>query len=103
MLKCPPGWDMLSDRGFAGTARLYPNFNAQLTPSFLMSRNQFTAAEVSADRDICKLRYTCEVDFARVVLEQGLQDVIPHAYFPMVDDMNDWGHANINLLSPLQV
>ena len=54
---------MLSDRGFADTARYYPNMNKQLTPKFLRGRKQFTAEEVSADRTVCKLRYTCEVAF----------------------------------------
>jgi hypothetical protein len=93
---------MLSDRGFAGTARLYPNFNPQLTPRFLMGRKQFSADEVNNDRRICKLRYTCEVAFARVVMEQGLTDVIPFGLWGMLGAMNDWGHANVNLLAPLQ-
>jgi hypothetical protein len=100
--KCPPGYSMLSDRGFAGTARLYPNFNPQLTPRFLMGRKQFSADEVNNDRRICKLRYTCEVAFARVVMEQGLTDVIPFGLWGMLGAMNDWGHANVNLLAPLQ-
>jgi hypothetical protein len=93
---------MLSDRGFAGTARLYPNFNPQLTPRFLMGRLQFSADEVNSDRDICKLRYTCEVAFSRVVMEQGLYDVIPFGFWGMLNSMNDWAHANVNLLSALQ-
>ena len=44
--KCPPGYDMLSDRGFAKTARLYPNLNGQLTPHFLAGRPQFTAGSL---------------------------------------------------------
>lgn len=100
--KCPAGYAMLSDRGFAGTARLYPNFNAQLTPRFLMGRLQFSADEVNSDRAICKLRYTCEVAFARVVMEQGLYDVIPFGLWGMLGSMNDWGHANVNLLTALQ-
>jgi len=100
--KCPYGMTMLSDRGFAGTARLYPNFNAQLTPKFLMKRLQFSAAEVSDDRRICKLRYTCEVIFARVVEEAGLRDVINYNFWSILDAMNDWAHAGANLHAPLQ-
>ena len=99
--KCPEGMAMLSDRGFAGTARLYPNFNAQLTPKFLMKRLQFTAGEVSSDRELCKLRYTCEVAFARVVEEAGLKDVITYGFWNILDAMNHWGHANVNLHSAL--
>ena len=77
--KCPPGWTMLSDRGFWETASYYPNMNRQLTSKlFLSGRSQFTAEEVSADRIICKLRYTCEVAFSRVTDSDGLKDVIPH-------------------------
>ena len=99
--KVPPGWTMLSDRGFAGTARYYPNFNTQLTPKFLSGRLQFEAEEVSADWRICKLRYTCEVAFSRVTNERGLKDVIPYPFFKLLNAMNHWGHANINLLKPL--
>lgn len=99
--KCPAGWVMLSDRGFQNTAHLYPNFNAQLTPSFLAGRLQFDKEEVSKDYEICKLRYTCEVDFSRVVEEAGLRDVIPYHFFRYLDAMNHWGHANVNLGAPL--
>ena len=92
---------MLSDRGFWDTARFYPNMNRQLTPKFLSGRNQFTAEEVSADRTICKLRYTCEVAFSRVTDTSALQDVIPHDFFVMLDAMNHWGHANVNIKKPL--
>ena len=100
--KCPAGWKMLSDRGFAGTAHYYPNFNAQLTPKFLSGRKQFSSDEVSGDYEICKLRYTCEVAFSRVTLEAGLRDVIPFGFFSVLDAMNHWGHANVNILAPLK-
>ena len=100
--KCPAGWVMLSDRGFAGTARYYPNFNAQLTPKFLSGRLQFSTSEVSDDWRICKLRYTCEVAFSRVTNEAGLKDVITAPFFKLLNAMNNWGHANVNLLQPLQ-
>ena len=99
--KCPPGYSMLSDRGFAGTAHYYPNFNAQITPKFLAGRLQFTSAEVGSDQRICKLRYTCEVAFSRVTNEAGLQDVIPYHFFSILNAMNHWGHANVNLHEPL--
>lgn len=100
--KCPPGWRMLADRGFSGTAHYYPNFNLQLTPKFLAGRSQFTAAEVAGDYQLCKLRYTCEVAFSRVTTEASLQDVIPFSFFPILDAINHWGHANVNLMKPLQ-
>ena len=99
--KCPRGWFMLSDRGFFDTARFYPNMNHQKTPKFLSGRDQFTAGEVSVDRRICKLRYTCEVAFARVTKTRGLRDVISNDFFSLIDAMNHWGHATINLDKPL--
>ena len=99
--KCPIGWFMLSDRGFFDTARFYPNMNHQKTPKFLSGRDQFTEEEVSSDRRICKLRYTCEVAFSRVTKTRGLRDVISNDFFPILDDMNHWGHATVNLDAPL--
>lgn len=99
--KCPRGWHMLSDRGFFDTARFYPNMNHQKTPKFLSGRDQFTEDEVTADRRICKLRYTCEVAFSRVTKTQGLRDVIGNDFFPFLDAMNHWGHATVNLDAPL--
>ena len=100
--KCPPGWTMLSDRGFWETASYYPNMNRQLTSKlFLSGRSQLTAEEVSADRIICKLRYTCEVAFSRVTDSDGLKDVIPHSYYGMLDAMNHWVHANVNIFRQL--
>jgi hypothetical protein len=59
--------------------------------------------EVSADRRICKLRYTCEeVAFSRVTKMRALRDVISHDYyFPLLDAMNHQGHATVNLEAPL--
>ena len=92
---------MLSDRGFFDTARFYPNMNHQKTPELLSGRDQFTTDEVSADRRICKLRYTCEVAFSRVKKTKGLRDVISNDFFYLLDAMNDWRHATVNLDSPL--
>ena len=99
----PPGYKMLSDRGFYGTAHFYPNYNRQLTPSFLDGRDRFTNAEVQSDYEICKLRYTCEVAYARVTNEEALKDVIPYQYFPYFDAINHWAHAQANFRKPLQV
>ena len=68
---------------------------------FLKGRDQFTEGEVSADRRICKLRYTCEVAFSRVTKTKGLRDVILNDLFPLFDYMNDWAHETINLDKPL--
>ena len=68
---------------------------------FISGRDQFTTEEVSADRKICKLRYTCEVAFSRVAKTKGLRDVISNDYFACLDAMNHWGHATVNLDAPL--
>ena len=49
------------------------------------------------DRKICKLGYTCEVTFSRVTKRKGLRDVISNDFFQMLDSMNHWGHATVNL------
>ena len=49
LAKCPKGWVMLADRGFAGTAHYYPEVIIQLTPKFLGTRAQFTAEELVGD------------------------------------------------------
>ena len=49
------------------------------------------------------LRYGAETSFSRVTDTKGLRDSIPRSYFNIMDDMNDWGHANINLRMPMQM
>ena len=98
----PPGYRMLADRGFAGTARYYPTFSAQLTPKFLSGRKQFGVKEVSDDWRICQLRYTCEVAFARVTTETILRDVIPYKHLKYINHINNWAHSASNFCQPLQ-
>ena len=43
--KLPAGWDILADRGFAGTSPYYPHVNPQITPYFLDGRLQFQEME----------------------------------------------------------
>ena len=52
---------------------------------------------VLPDRKICKLGYTCKIAFSRVTKTKGLRDTISSDPFHMLDGMNDWGHATINL------
>jgi len=101
--KCPAGWTMLVDRGFAGTATYYPNMNDQLSPSFLDGRDNFTEAEVKRDYQTCRLRHTCEVAFSRATQEASLQDTIPCAFFSCIDSINHWAHAHANLYQPLML
>ena len=101
--KCPIGWYMLSDRDYFDTAKFYPNMNHQNTPKFLSGRDQFTEEELSSDRRICKLRYTCEVAFSRVTKTRGLRDVISNDFFPLLDAMNHWGYVTVNLDAPLDI
>ncbi len=86
---------------FGDTVQFYPNINRQLTPRFLSGWKQFTTKEVSADRIICKSRYTCEVVFLCVTDAGGLSDVISDNLFIILDAINHWGHANVNIKKPL--
>lgn len=101
--KIPAGRLILADRGFSKDAILYPNFNVHLTPCFLAGRSQFTSGEVEGDRRKCELRYTSETGFSRVTCTAGLKDSIPRSLFTIMEDMCDWGHAYINLCTPMQL
>ena len=100
LAKIPAGRAVLADRGFHKDALLYPNFNVQLTPHFLSGRAQFTAGEVSSDRRVCELRYGSETSFSGVTDTEGLRDSIPRGFFPIMQDMCDWGHAHMNFCQP---
>ena len=98
--KCPPGWVILADRGFAFDASRYPNLNRQVTPHFINKRDQFTKEELSTDLSVCKLRYNSETHFARVTDTSSLLDVVPFAYFPILQDILDWAEGKSNLCQP---
>lgn len=100
--RCPAGWNMLVDRGFAGTAHYYPKYHVQLSPAFIRGRTQFHRSEAQSDYQICKRRYSCEVVFSRVNQETCLMDIIPREFFTIVQPAHHWGHAAANLLQPLQ-
>uniref|UniRef100_A0A7S1V150 Uncharacterized protein n=1 Tax=Grammatophora oceanica TaxID=210454 RepID=A0A7S1V150_9STRA len=79
----PKGWQVLADKGFTPTSRCFPHFNVVLTPTWLVGtgskrvkNGRYDSRQVSGDRPKCKLRYSCEVAFARVILEETLSDVI---------------------------
>ncbi len=90
-----------SQRAHPNDAKIPKPELVQMTPKFQSGWKQFTAEEVSADRTICKLQYTCEVAFSRVTDTDGLKDVISHDFFDVLDAMNHWGHANVNIKKPL--
>ena len=93
---------MLADRGFARDQRLYPNWNRLYTPAFIAGRAQFTHSELVSDLRVCQLRYTSEVVYSRVTDETCLTDVVRRGLWGIMDAAWDWGHANGNLLKPLQ-
>ena len=99
--KIPPGHEVLADRGFDTCARHYPNYNFHRCPTRLAGRKQFKEPEVKSDYQICRLRYTCEVVFARVKSEKGLKVVIPQHFFGEVQHFWDWACAGSNLCKPL--
>lgn len=102
LVKIPLTWLILADRGFYRDVFHYPNLNVHLTPSFLKGRDQFTEVEVAADRKKCEARYTSETAFSRVTDTTALQDVVPRTFFCYMQDMVDWGQANVNLGAPMQ-
>lgn len=102
LVKFPMNWLILADRGFYRDTFHYPNLNVHLTPSFLRGREQFSPSEVSQDRGKCEARYTSETSFSRVTDSVALQDVVPRSMFCYMQDMVDWGQANVNLGSPMQ-
>jgi hypothetical protein len=86
LAKFPAGKQVLADKGFAITASKYPNFNAQITPHFLSSREQFQKGEIEVDRGVCTLRYTSEVVFTQIFNENALKDSIPYSFFSILKD-----------------
>ena len=56
MRKSLRGYAMLSNRGFADTARFYPNMNQQRLQNSLMDRSYFLEQRFQ-QTTICKLRY----------------------------------------------
>ena len=102
LLKIPPDALVLSDRGFAEDAILYPNINGHLTPAFVGGRPQFEVEEVHGDKDLKKLRYTSEVFFARVTNTTILKDSVPYNRLHLLEDALNWANGAANLYKPLR-
>ena len=100
---CPSGWDMLVDRGFAGTAHHYPKYHAQLSPAFVDKRKHIDVEELQSDYQLCRRRYSCEVVYSRINTTACLRDIILYEYFPFIQHAHHWGHGAANLMGPLQV
>ena len=100
LAKIPPGFTVLADRGFYFDAPSYPNVNAQITPHFLTSREQFESDEVSRDLITCRLRWSSEAIFSRVTDHEILTDVVPYSHFSILASAIHWGHAHANLMQP---
>ena len=99
---CPEGWDMLVDRGFAGTAHHYPKYHAQLSPAFVDGRKHLDVEEFQSDYQLCRRRYSCEVVYSRVNKTTCLRDIIMNQFFPILQYAHHWGHGAANLMGPLQ-
>jgi hypothetical protein len=101
----PKGWHVLADKGFTPTSRVFPYMNWVLTPQRIAGRKEAGKrkhrGEIRNDRAKCKLRYTCEVAFARVTLEECLRDVVPYELFRILPHAQAWAHAMNNLAAPL--
>jgi hypothetical protein len=100
LAKIPPGFTVLADRGFYFDAPSYPNVNAQITPHFLTSREQFESDEISRDLITCRLRWSSEAIFSRVTDHEVLTDVIPFSHLSILASAIHWGHAHANLMQP---
>jgi len=101
--KIPLNWKILADRGFFNDAIHYPNCNAHVTPTLRKSRPQFEPHEISADRKVCELRYTCEVVFSRITNMRCLMDVCNIEFMNYLTDAIHYAHAFNNLQQPLQL
>jgi hypothetical protein len=107
--KIPPGKEVLGDKGFERTDRLYPHLNHTRTPKVLRTRtvkqyNPDEIAGIGGKKDVCRLRYTSEVSFQRMTIMNGLKDVIPYKNLNMLPYMYEWGFAMINLCrTPLRL
>mmetsp|Transcript_32432 Transcript_32432/g.69058 ORF Transcript_32432/g.69058 Transcript_32432/m.69058 type:complete len:144 (+) Transcript_32432:78-509(+) len=101
----PRKWRVLADKGFTYVTRHFPNFNAIDTPSRLGKRKygRYSEEEVKRSKKKCKLRYTCEVFFARVTEEEVLKDRISYRNFSVLPHVQAWAHAAGNLRGPLSM
>ena len=98
----PNGWRILADKGFTFVSRFFPNLNVIDTPTRLGGRKngRYDHGEVLRDRKICKLCYTCETYFARVVAEEVLKDVISYSNLRIIPHVQAWAHAAANIQHP---
>jgi len=99
----PKKWRILADKGFTYVTRHFPNFNAIDTPARLGKRKygRYSEEEGKSNKKKCKLRYTCEVYFARVTEEEVLKDRISYHNFAVLPHVHAWAHAAGNLREPL--
>ena len=98
--KIPKGMHMLVDRGFARHSILYPNKNFHLFPSFAGKRLQFTKAERGKDKQLCKLRWVNEANFARMLYVRCLKDIVGWPFIPLIPAAVSWGLGICNLQQP---
>jgi hypothetical protein len=109
LAKLPACFKVLADRGFDGESLSYPHFNVVITPTFMgknddgSSRKQIDFSELERDRNICELRYTCEVVFSRVTTEEMVSGVIPYSALAHIEHAHCWAHAQANLRKPLKM
>ena len=105
LAKIPKHICMLADKGFAKTDRFYPFLVRIKTPPVMRGRHvkQHTTAELNDKAELCRLRYTCEVVFSRVVILDSMKDIIPYHNMHAIPAAVEWGHAQSNLLLPLRL
>lgn len=82
----------MTDKGFVGTSRFYPNCNDVFTPLPMVSKR---AIKQHTIKEICQRRYTSEAAYSCVVIPDSLRGVIP---FENIDAFEyEWAMVEINL------
>ena len=103
LAKIPGSISLLNDKGFAGTERYYPNLNRMKTPPVMRARKvkQYHQSELKPKADLCRLRYTCEVVFARVTEQDLFKDKIPYYNLKSLTYGIEWAYMHIKIYTDL--
>jgi len=79
---------------------MYLHVNEQITPFFLNSRSQFFLDKIFHARPRCRLRYSSEAFFCRVMRNAALKDRVLRSFFHHFSVMNDWSLGLANFCQP---
>lgn len=106
LAKIPREYGGLGDKGFFKTTRLNPNMNHMRTP-FKLSDDQVVEYRrggemIKADQETSYTRAPVEIDYSRYRNEETLHGIVPYWQLVMLPYVNEWAHANMNLLDPVR-